>query len=185
VLAAKFDVTATSSSGGSADVCYTQKALAELLHPILLGSSCIGKKYDKSGLYSQPTKNKAKLKTDSEDVPPCKDVKHRASDGYGDGGDSARCWSWWIFFNFFFDFFDFTSSSTSPGSRFNPYPRNSSSTSSFFSSAGTSNGNWRGDGNSTNNGTWSGGGGAMRNSNWSGDGKGKERQRQSQRQRQR
>jgi hypothetical protein len=62
VLAAKFDVTATSSSGGSVDVCYTQKTLAEL-HPVLLGSSSTGKKYDKTGLYSQPTKNKAKLKT--------------------------------------------------------------------------------------------------------------------------
>jgi hypothetical protein len=38
VLAARFDVTATSSSGGSAVGCYTQKTLAEL-HPVLLGSS--------------------------------------------------------------------------------------------------------------------------------------------------
>jgi hypothetical protein len=53
-------------------------------------------------------------------------------------------------------------SSTSPGSRFNPYPRNSSS--SFFSSAGTSNGNWGSNGNNTSNDSWSGGGGAMRNS---------------------
>jgi hypothetical protein len=67
VLAAKFDVTVTSSSDGSAVVRHTQKTLAEL-HPVLLSRSNIGKKYDKAkgkaiGLYSQPTKNKAKLKT--------------------------------------------------------------------------------------------------------------------------
>ena len=67
VLAAKFDVAVTSSSGGSADVRHTQRTLAEL-HMIILSRSKIGKKYDKVkgkaiGLYSQPTKNKAKLKT--------------------------------------------------------------------------------------------------------------------------
>jgi hypothetical protein len=39
VLAARFDVTATSSSGGSAVVRYTQKTLAELHPAVLLGSS--------------------------------------------------------------------------------------------------------------------------------------------------
>jgi hypothetical protein len=64
VLAARFDVTATSSSGGSAVVHYTQKTLAEL-HPALciLGSSNIGKKINKSqGKYIGKAKGKAKGK---------------------------------------------------------------------------------------------------------------------------
>jgi hypothetical protein len=69
VLAARFDVTVTSSSGGSAVVCYTQKTLAEL-HPKLQTRSKIGTKYNVAkgtaiGMYSKPTKIKAKMNTDS------------------------------------------------------------------------------------------------------------------------
>jgi hypothetical protein len=52
VLAAKFDVTVASSSGGSADVCYTQMALAELHLMVvgILGSSPFA--YAKTGRFS-------------------------------------------------------------------------------------------------------------------------------------